>query len=397
MNWIDLQRVHQLMLDAYTVHNMKVILRLRFDLDVDDLIGDTVGRVQVFTAVLNEFRNRGLVPQLIAELAEERPHREDIQALFRDMAIGLVSEAKRAQVDAAVAAAYLKLGLAPLVASQRSGAAGKDISLSDPGLEKLIRTDLGFLDVALWRERLFKLEGRVCRVELNDQAGIKGTGFLVGPDTLLTNYHVLRKVIEGQHGATAVRFRFDHKVLPNGQIAAGILVGLSTPEDMTRPWLLGHGKLSAAEDSGSPDAAPPAAGELDYALVRLARRLGDEPAGPSGPCRGWIELPSPPPPLAGLTGAVMILQHPRGGPLKLAFDTQPNIELKHGGLRVRYATNTEPGSSGSPVFDKDWKLVALHHYGDPAFPQPRYNQGVPVGLIREHLSDTAKAALGGES
>jgi V8-like Glu-specific endopeptidase len=31
---------------------------------------------------------------------------------------------------------------------------------------------------------------------------------------------------------------------------------------------------------------------------------------------------------------------------------------------VRYAVNTEPGTSGSPVFDKDWRLVALHHLGD---------------------------------
>ena len=79
----------------------------------------------------------------------------------------------------------------------------------------------------------------------------------------------------------------------------------------------------------------------------------------------------------------------------LAFDTDPKVEVKFGGLRVRYATNTEGGSSGSPCFNKDWDLIALHHYGDPAFGQPKYNQGIPIGKIREHLRGKgAEAALG---
>ena len=28
-----------------------------------------------------------------------------------------------------------------------------------------------------------------------------------------------------------------------------------------------------------------------------------------------------------------------------------------------YTTDTEPGSSGAPVFNKDWKVVAIHHAG----------------------------------
>jgi V8-like Glu-specific endopeptidase len=31
--------------------------------------------------------------------------------------------------------------------------------------------------------------------------------------------------------------------------------------------------------------------------------------------------------------------------------------------RVQYLTDTLPGSSGSPVFDADWNVVALHHSG----------------------------------
>ena len=93
----------------------------------------------------------------------------------------------------------------------------------------------------------------------------------------------------------------------------------------------------------------------------------------------------------------MIAQHPDGKPLKLAIDTESVIGVNTNRTRVRYATNTEAGSSGSPVFDLDWKLVALHHLGDPAYDHPAaYNQGVPIDKIRDRLAKTGKAdALGG--
>ena len=95
---------------------------------------------------------------------------------------------------------------------------------------------------------------------------------------------------------------------------------------------------------------------------------------------------------------LFILQHPKTAPLKLALDTEAVIEVIHEGRRVRYATNTESGSSGAPCFDAEWTLVALHHYGDPAFNHPKYNQGIPIGMIRERLENKGKsAALGGDS
>ena len=40
-----------------------------------------------------------------------------------------------------------------------------------------------------------------------------------------------------------------------------------------------------------------------------------------------------------------------------------NVVAFVGANRVQYLTDTEPGSSGSPVFDKEWNVVALHHSG----------------------------------
>jgi hypothetical protein len=47
----------------------------------------------------------------------------------------------------------------------------------------------------------------------------------------------------------------------------------------------------------------------------------------------------------------------------LSFSLQDNLLLDWDQRRVHYRTPTEPGSSGSPVFDDLWRLVALHHAG----------------------------------
>jgi len=50
-----------------------------------------------------------------------------------------------------------------------------------------VHKHLPMLAVAVWRTALFKNESRVCRIELNDGSGGMGSGFLVGPDVVLTN------------------------------------------------------------------------------------------------------------------------------------------------------------------------------------------------------------------
>jgi hypothetical protein len=57
-----------------------------------------------------------------------------------------------------------------------------------PGLQRNVRPYLAKLDIRVWQDRLVKIERQVCRVELEGNA--LGTGFLVGPDTVLTNWHV---------------------------------------------------------------------------------------------------------------------------------------------------------------------------------------------------------------
>jgi trypsin-like peptidase len=142
-----------------------------------------------------------------------------------------------------------------------------------------------------------------------------------------------------------------------------------------------------------PRVGAPALEELDYALVRLAEPIGAAPialgkdtdAG-SKP-RGWIELPEAEWPFADQT-ALFIIQHPDGSPMALALDLEARMEVNANKTRVTYQTGTQPGSSGAPCFNQFWDLIALHHAGDPLYPElapGAFNEGIPIHRIVERL------------
>ena len=244
-----------------------------------------------------------------------------------------------------------------------------------PGLQRNVRPYLAKLDIRVWQSRLTQIERRVCRVELEGNA--VGTGFLVGPDTVLTNWHVF-EAAKNQGKVENLGCRFDYELLPDGKVQPGQLV-------MLQPGgLVDSSPYSAAEGTDKPDTPPPTTAELDYALLRLASRVGEQEQPADGNRRGWIALPKAVLPLAA-DSPILIVQHPQGAPMKLAMDTQAVIGLNGNGTRINYRTNTDPGSSGSPVFTMDWDLVALHHSGDPAWVNPTYNQGVPIEMVRQRI------------
>jgi V8-like Glu-specific endopeptidase len=277
---------------------------------------------------------------------------------------------------------YQKYRLAPGVKAN-----GKETTLN--GLEQIVRPDLPMVDWEVWWQNAAKVEPRVCRVEIQGKA--RGTGFLVGPEAVLTNYHVLKSVLDQPALASEVVLRFGYKKLADGTILSG------TQFNLAGDWLIDSSPFSDAEAVGQPDGALPTAEQLDYALVRVKGEPGkqkvDRQPGEEAPLRGWIEVPDAAEFQADQP--ILIVQHPQGDPLKLALDTHSILAVNGNGTRVRHRTNTEPGSSGSPCFDLSWKLVALHHYGDPAYSHPAYNQGIPVGALHALLKARGKLdALG---
>jgi hypothetical protein len=287
--------------------------------------------------------------------------------------------------NARLRSVYGKYGMAPAASVQAAGqpVANGSMRATAVAFEANVRPKLKSVDMAVWRERMAKVEGQVCRIEFNNNP--MGTGFLVGPDLLMTNYHVLERPLKGELAVGEVACRFDYKVLSDDSRSEGTLIRLSDNN-----WQVDSSPYSPAEADTAPDRAPPTADELDFAVVRLARPLGreaiDKNATAGAPKRGWIAIP-PAQPAIEKDMTLMIAQHPDGSPMKFAFDTDSVIGMAGEGRRVRYTTNTEHGSSGSPCFDIDWSLVALHHMGDPNWKKvPAYNQGIPIGLIGMRLA-----------
>jgi hypothetical protein len=148
-------------------------------------------------------------------------------------------------------------------------------------LELKIRASHSTYDVGAWRRRLGEIEGRVCRIEF-PPAVAQGTGFLVGPSAVLTNYHVVKRIIEGELSPATVRLRFDYKVGDDG-----VSVSNGTPYELGDDWLIDHAPYSERDNDVAP-VDDPAPDELDYALLRVSGTPAADPVG--GETRPHIRL-----------------------------------------------------------------------------------------------------------
>jgi hypothetical protein len=281
--------------------------------------------------------------------------------------------------DTSLRAVADQIGLAPRMVVAIRPSPLRERRYHDDTLEKIIVGTNSLLDLAAWRDRLGEIEYQVCRLEIRQKA--VGTGFLVGPDLLMTCYHVVEALIKGKERPQDLVARFDYKIARNQAVA-----NPGREFRLAADWLYDFSPYNAQEAAGQEDALP-TAGELDFALLRLAEAPGSQPVSEKtddASPRSWVEI-------SGRTydfpqgSPLFIVQHPSGGPLKLALDTQAILGLNSNGTRVRYRTNTAAGSSGSPCFNSEWELVALHHSGIV-----KYNEGVPVALIADFLKQRGK-------
>ena len=82
---------------------------------------------------------------------------------------------------------------------------------------------------------------------------------------------------------------------------------------------------------------------------------------------------------------VNIIQHPQGRRKEIAVQ-QNRIDRIFGDV-VRYTTDTEPGSSGSPVFNNAWDLLAIHHAGGDRQPDGTWinNEGIRMDRVVSDL------------
>ncbi|HKU38545.1 MAG TPA: TRAFs-binding domain-containing protein [Polyangiales bacterium] len=101
--------------------------------------------------------------------------------------------------------------------------------------------------------------------------------------------------------------------------------------------------------------------ELDTTIVWLTRvpeNVELLPLAPAEPPPVFVEASK---------RRLYIIHYPKGGELALSLHDNTQVGWKQ--PHIHYRTATENGSSGSPVFDDQWKLVAVHHAGDKEMPR----------------------------
>ena len=220
-------------------------------------------------------------------------------------------------------------------------------------------------DVARVRNR-FREELLASVAKLFIGSGVTCTGFLVGPQAILTNFHCLDRspAFRASQGRPApdcsdiaIHFDFDRQPAPEAVVRARCTRVLKFDQPLDYALL----------DLGSPPAAGPTARApfplADQALTQVSRGH--------------------------------LIHHPAG----LAKKASSDCELRLGADgRLEHRCSTMGGSSGAPLLDDTQRVIGLHHEG--AYPpgitweqierlegegHVFWNKAKPSHLIREQL------------
>jgi endonuclease G len=170
-------------------------------------------------------------------------------------------------------------------------------------------------------------------------AEASGTGFLVGPRLLLTNSHVLDWSDVGREPLASIAPQsladFDFEERFNGQMVPTTTFRLDPGTLLlASPWNVLDYVLVALEPH-----APGGAAIEDFGFNRLTGDLGKITKGEP----------------------VYLIQHPYGQAKKVVLQNNLLIDRDEALPYLTYEADTDNGSSGSPVFNRQWEVVGLHH------------------------------------
>jgi endonuclease G len=292
------------------------------------------------------------------------------------------------------------------------------VAIEDMGYLERVIAEPNFLPVHFLEEGAV-VQRAVARVVRTATGSGWGTGFMVSPSLFMTNNHV----IPTESFAHSVEMQFNYQLDYRGNPQTVDVYSpdpddvfyTNSPLDFTLvklnphcryvfdyPWRsardpeveeeIWDGGLEYTPNPFGPGSRLPsrmsmARFPIDRARIRRrVRRI----CTPAGQVWGYLQL------IDGISYAgpsgdqpgqhVNVIQHPRGRRKEVSL--QRNNITNIYANRVRYTSDTEPGSSGSPVFNNQWDLICIHHAAgewDPANEEWVSNEGMRMDKIVDDL------------
>ncbi|TWU09726.1 trypsin-like serine peptidase [Allorhodopirellula heiligendammensis] len=321
---------------------------------------ETRNKRSAIRSLREKAHNHALLGEVLVDLAKEFPNK---QAYI--LAVAAKIQDKYVQVSDAYEQKALSLTASaeePSLNLGRTAFLEKATSLN-PFL------NLG--DLRKWCEHA---ESRVCRVRSDGDD--YGTGFLVGPDLVLTCFHVVKDFIS-THERKYLSVCFD----PTIDIETATAINIDSD------WDIPFSKVS--ETDLRDNFGVPEPDELDFALLKLTEGPGET--------RGFFQLRDNVR-LPRVGEPILIAGHP--GPyaplqeLKFSMAAPGFEKVNKNQTRLIYKTSTLEGSSGSPVFDRQFRLIGLHHNrGEQDGRFYANNRGIPIKTIAKYLAKSTWADL----
>lgn len=241
-------------------------------------------------------------------------------------------------------------------------------------------------------QRALEISNSVARIDvpryfngvLTRDRVVYGTGWIIAPRLIITNHHVIEArvndaeegIFEGEATSAEFKFQAEHSVFRFDYYNEG---EKSYPEYR-------NGTLVAYNR------------ELDFAIieVKASKQKDSRPPKTKKPfklvaepieTRKHVKLVAEQPDLKR-GDRLNIVQYSQGEPLLYAI--RNNFYVAAGETKdfLRYLTDTEGGSSGSPVCNDEWEVVGIHHAATRIEPE-RYH--VPRELSHATSKDSYKA------
>lgn len=223
-----------------------------------------------------------------------------------------------------------------------------------------------------------------------------GSGFLVSRSLFMTNNHVIHNEAEGRIAEAEFNYQLDHDANPtpkdtfHGDPDSFFHTNPSLDYTIMRlkphriynfgvlaqdPWRRYFSREQSLEELNLGSVVATAVGR---AALYLSHHAGDS----------WGHIPLVDKAMA-VEQRINIIQHPRTRYKEVCLHDNRITEIFANA--IHYTTDTENGSSGSPVFDNEWELLAIHHAaGDYHAGQWIDNEGMRIDSIIDDLQNSLR-------